>query len=81
MDTPLTPQMVGERSFSLYMAGVSFETLQKRRDERLAACPQDIRAYAPMYKKLMEQDCLCVVGSETKVAENKELFKTVEALY
>ncbi|MDE7297583.1 MAG: insulinase family protein [Lachnospiraceae bacterium] len=80
-DTPLTPQMVGERSFSLYMAGVPFETLQKRRDERLAACPEDIRAYAPMYKKLMEQDCLCVVGSETKVAENKELFKTVEALY
>ncbi len=80
-DMPLTPQDLGARSFSLYMSGISFETLQKRRDERLASCPEDIRAYAPMYRKLMEQNCLCVVGSEAKVEENKELFRTVEALY
>lgn len=80
-DMPLNPQDLGARSFSFYMAGVSFEKLQKLRDERLAARPEDIRAYAPMYRKLMEQNCLCVVGSEAKVAENKELFKTVEALY
>lgn len=80
-DAPLMPQALGNRSFTLYMAGAEFESIQKMRDEKLAATPEDIRAYAPMFKKLMEQDCLCVVGSEAKVTANKELFDTVEALY
>lgn len=80
MDTPLTPRALGNRSFNLYMSGVTFEEVQKRRDETISATPEDIRAYAPLFKAVMEQDCLCVVGSEAKVAEAKELFGKVEAL-
>lgn len=79
LDAPLSPRALGNRSFNLYLAGTTFEEIQKLRDERISATPEDIRAYAPLFKAVMEQDCLCVVGSEAKIAEAKELFEQVEA--
>ncbi len=80
LDAPLSPRALGARSLNLYLAGTAFEEVQKLRDERINATPEDIRAYAPLFKAVMEQDCLCVVGSEAKIAEAKELFDKVEAL-
>lgn len=80
LDAPLSPRMLGRRSFNLYLMGTTFEEVQRLRDERIDATPEDIRAYAPLFKAVMEQDCLCVVGSEAKIADAKELFDKVEAL-
>lgn len=80
LDAPLSPKALGNRSFNLYLAGTTFEEIQKLRDERISATPEDIRAYAPLFRAVMEQDCLCVVGSEAKIADAKELFENVEAL-
>lgn len=81
IDMPLTPQASGARSFNLFMNGSKYEQLQKERDEMLSATAEDIRSFAQLFKKVMEQDCICVVGSEAKVQENKELFRSVEALF
>lgn len=81
IDMPLTPQKAGARSFNLFMVGATYEQLQKERDELLAATAADIRSFAGLLKKTMEQNCICVVGSEAKVQENKDLFQTVEALF
>lgn len=80
LDAPLAPNALGNRSFNLYLAGTTFEEVQKLRDERISATPADIRAYAPLFKAVMEQDCLCVVGGEAKIADAKELFDKIEAL-
>ncbi len=80
LDAPLNPKALGNRSFNLYLSGTTFEEIQKLRDERISATAEDIRAYAPLFKAVMEQDCLCVVGSEAKIADAKELFDKVEAL-
>ncbi|MBQ9119091.1 MAG: insulinase family protein, partial [Lachnospiraceae bacterium] len=79
-DAPLTPRSLGARSFNHYMAGTTFEELQKARDERLAATPADIRACAELYHQAIAQDCMCVVGSEAKIEANKELFGSIESL-
>ena len=79
LDAPLSPRALGNRSFNLYLSDTTYEEIQKLRDERIHATPADIRAYAPLFKAVMEQDCLCVVGSEAKVADAKELFDNVEA--
>ncbi len=80
MDAPLSPKALGNRSFNLYLAGTTFEEIQKLRDQRILATPEDIRAYAPLFKAVMDQDCLCVVGGEAKIADAGELFDQVEAL-
>ncbi len=80
-DIPLTPSGRGSREWTCYMSGTTFEELQEARDARLNATPEDIRACAELYKKTIAQDCLCVVGSEAKIDENKELFGDVEALF
>ncbi len=80
-DIPLTPSGRGGREWTHYMAGTTFEELQKARDARLNATPENIRACAELYKEAIAQDCLCVVGSEAKINENKELFGNVEALF
>ncbi len=80
LDAPLSPRQLGNRSFNHFLAGTTYEELQRLRDERLNTTPEDIRAYAPLFKALMEQDCMCVVGSEAKIAESKEMFGKIEAL-
>lgn len=80
LDTPLTPAMKGSRSLNAYFAGITAEEVQKERDEILNAQPEQIRALAPLAQSILEQQNFCVIGSEQKVRENKELFWHTEAL-
>ena len=42
---------------------------------------EDIRALAPFFRKAMEQNNICVVGSAAKIEEDKALFKEVKNLF
>lgn len=77
MDTPLTPSMKGRRSLSAYMSGVTYEQLQKERDEILGASKEQIRAVAPLVRAALADDALCVVGNEEKIRGAKDLFGTI----
>ncbi len=80
MDTPLTPALKGSRSLNAYFAGLTEEMVQKERDEVLTAEPEDIRALAPLVRSVLNDQAICVVGSEEKVEKEKELFRTVRRL-
>ena len=81
MDTPLTPSAKGARSMSAWMTGLSFQYVQKERDEVLSCgCPQ-IRALAPYLKAILSQNCLCVIGNEEKLEEQKDMFGRLESLF
>ncbi|OUQ27782.1 peptidase M16 [Lachnoclostridium sp. An131] len=81
MDTPLTPSAKGARSMSAWMTGLSFQDVQKERDEVLSCgCPQ-IRALAPYLKAILSQNCLCVIGNEEKLEEQKDMFGRLESLF
>ncbi|BBF45225.1 protein hypA [Lachnospiraceae bacterium KM106-2] len=80
MDTPLTPSAKGNRSLSAYLSGVTQEDLQRERDEVLHATQEDMRNLAPIVKAVYDAGNICVIGNETRIDEQKELFKTVENL-
>lgn len=81
MDSPLTPPMMGDRAVSSYFSEITQADLQKERDEVLSASPEAIRALAPMVRDVLQHPYYCVLGSETKIKENKNLFKTLVPVF
>jgi hypothetical protein len=81
MDTPLTPSQRGLRGLNCYLSGITYEDLQKTRDEVLDATVEDVRALAAPVDGAMNQGYICVVGNESVIEDNKELFTEIGALY
>lgn len=80
LDTPMPPQVYGTYSLAGYLTGFSEERVQQERDELLAANVETVRGLAAYIRAFMEDDCLCVVGNEEKIKEQKDLFGSVEYL-
>jgi len=79
-DRPLTPHQKGSEAVEQYIMQIPHATLQKERDEILAATAEQIRGYADLIEKIMAKNYICVVGNEKKIEEQKDLFKTVTKL-
>jgi Zn-dependent M16 (insulinase) family peptidase len=79
-DTPLTPRIAGTRSMNAFISGLTYEQVQQERNEVLAAQPSDIRALAPLMREALSGGALCVIGSESKIDESRELFQSTETL-
>ncbi|MGN0289859.1 MAG: insulinase family protein [Lachnospiraceae bacterium] len=80
LDIPLTPQAKGLRSLSAYMTNQSEEDFQRERDQLLSVDGEDIRSLADYVQALLDEDCICVVGTQNKIKENEPLFGRVENL-
>ncbi len=78
LDSPLTPAQKGRVAFARFVAGISHDDVQRRRDELFAATLSDLRAYASCFRLLAEQGSLVVHGSEAKVQANKDLFDRIQ---
>ena len=81
LDVPMNPAAKGLYSLSAYMTGLDNATLQRERDELLAATEEDIRALSAHIRAFMQEDLLCVVGTASKVKEEQERFLKVENLF
>ncbi|SDB20809.1 hypothetical protein SAMN02910298_00984 [Pseudobutyrivibrio sp. YE44] len=81
MDTPLTPYQRGLRGLNCYMSGITYEDLQKTRNEVLDAEAEDIRALAAPIDAAIAQQNICVVGNEDAITSNSGLFNSIESLY
>ncbi len=77
IDQPMTPMIKGERSMNLYMNKVSTDMIREERNQILDAGQEDIRALSRVAEAVLKADQFCVIGSEEKIEENKEMFKTV----
>lgn len=74
LDAPLSPADKGRRSLSAYMSGMTFEEVQKERDDVLAAGVDDIRSLADLVEEAIENAGICVIGNEDKLSGEKDLF-------
>lgn len=81
MDRPMTPSAKGDRSMNLYMNHVSEDMIRRERAEVLDATAEDIRKLAAVMEAMLKADQLCVIGSEEKIEEQKELFTEVKTLF
>lgn len=80
LDTPMNPEAKGSRSLSAYLEGITYEQIQKERDEILNAQPEDIRRLADLVKAVLKKDSICVIGNENMIKESAGLFENVEKL-
>ncbi|MBR1523755.1 MAG: insulinase family protein [Lachnospiraceae bacterium] len=80
LDTPLTPKTEGHRSLAAYMYGISFDDVQRERDEILSCNVSKIRELASYIDALIKDEAFVVVGAESKIDENRDIFGKVDNL-
>ena len=80
LDTLMNPEAKGSRSLSAYLEGITYEQIQKERNEILNAQPEDIRRLADLVEAVLKKDSICVIGNENMIKESAGLFENVEKL-
>lgn len=80
LDTPMTPQIKGSRSLSMYLSGLTYEDLKKERDEIIKVTQEDIRALSGLIQAVLDEGNICVIGNEKKIEENRDMFNEVKKL-
>jgi Zn-dependent M16 (insulinase) family peptidase len=80
LDTPMNPEAKGSRSLSAYLEGITYEQIQKERNEILNAQPEDIRRLADLVEAVLKKDSICLIGNENMIKESAGLFENVEKL-
>jgi len=77
---PLTPDKKGEKAVGDYICNITYEDVQRERDEILNTTIEDIKSYAKMIKVGMDEHYCCVVGNEGKIKENEAVFNKISKL-
>ena len=80
IDRPMNPAAKGSRSMNLYMNHVSEEMIRTERNQILDADQADIRALADVLRAVLAEQSLCVIGSEDKIEENRDMFMEIKTL-
>ena len=80
VDVPLNPPADGARSLGAFLSKTPIEFIQKNRDEMLSANVETIRSLGDIVECLTSSGLRCVVGSASKIEENKDMFEHVETL-
>ena len=78
LDAPLNPSAKGARSMTAYLQGLTYEEIQKERDEILGASDADIRALGGLLEAVLSDGAFCVVGGEEVLRRNSEMFLHLE---
>jgi len=76
-ERPLTPAAKGMVAAVNHISGITDEARQKERYEVLAANVAQLREFAGLVEKCLEQGHVCVVGSEAAISKNEGIFDSV----
>lgn len=80
MDIPLNPSAKGARSMTAYLQELTYDDLQKEREQIIDATAEDIRALKDLLASVLLDEAICVIGNEEVLRENKEMFLHLENL-
>ena len=80
MDVPMNPSTKGDRSMAAYLQNISYEEIQKERDQVISATQEDIRGLRDMIAAVLAENNLCVVGNEETLQACAEMFGEVKHL-
>lgn len=80
VDAPLTPYDEGIASFAAYYTHKTDADKQKNRDAILTCDVNTVRGLAQYIEEIMKDEAICVVGTEDKINENKDLFLNISDL-
>ncbi|OLS03817.1 insulinase family protein [Tissierella creatinophila] len=74
LDPPLTASQKGQIGLSRYITHLEYGDVKKQMEEVLSTTEEQIKSYAKLLEKIMQQNYLCVFGNETKIKQNKDVF-------
>ena len=80
LDTPLNASAKGAISLNAWYSGITEEDFQKERDEILGADDGAIRALADLVACVSGCERICVIGSETAIEKDADVFKRTASL-
>ena len=80
IDVPQTPAAEGKLNVVYYLTGQEDNMRQKIRDEILNCTAKDIASLSEYIKCAFEEKHICVIGSEQKIKDNKDLFEKIDNL-
>lgn len=80
LSQPMTISMRGNLTLDMYLNHITEDMLNTVRKEVLCTTPEDIRRLSGTLKSAMEQQHLCVYGSEEKLRHHAELFDRLQEL-
>ena len=80
LDAPMTPRIKGRVSYTRYISGISYEDMQKERDEILSSDALGIRKLSEYIKTILSDECICVVGGADKIEQCSDMFIDIEDL-
>ena len=80
VDTPLSPSLKGVRDMNAYLSGTDYEDIQKARNEIIDCSVSDIRAIAPLIRRALDMDNMCVLGNEARITEDQDMFDNITSL-
>lgn len=81
LDYPLTPSQKGDQSFRWFFERVTHDEIQADRVAVLATTSHEIRNMKDTVSKILDQQVYCVYGNDSKVIENKSLFRNLVKLH
>ncbi len=80
LDQPKNADAMGKRSLNGYMCELTYEDIQKSREEVLNATTDDIKELAKHVEAFLSDNRLVVVGNASKIKEAEDLFDVVSNL-
>ena len=76
----MNPAAKRSRSLNLYMNRITEEMIRREREQILDAQQEDIRGLATVLEAVLAAGELCVIGSEEKIEDAKEMFGEIRTL-
>lgn len=80
MDIPMNPSTKGDRSMAAYLQNISYEEIQKERDQVIHATQEDIRNLKDMIASVLDEKNLCVIGNEENLQAHEDMFDNLKHL-
>ena len=66
---------------SAYLCGLTYEQIQKERDEVLSAKAEDIRRLENLVASVLSDEQLCVIGNENNLEKDSDLFLNLTNIF
>ncbi len=74
---PMTTFTKGSRSINMYLSGRTIEDYENYLENMLHTTVDDLKQFAEIIKKAMKENHLVVVGNDTKIDEDTNLFDKI----
>jgi hypothetical protein len=81
IDRHYAPEDKGLLALKNYLTGISFEKLQKKREEVLSTEVAKLNDFADYFDKVLKQNIFTVFGNENQIRKNEDLFKSLVKVF